>query len=147
PHEGGTFLIALFARFLRLFTGTVSLALVTFLVDFASRYIQLYITDRVFGRKVLWLFALWMVFPMPALVPWASVGFGMYAWCACLVFLLLYQLSSGGVSSRSRLLRAVFWGMACWFFRSNLVLLLVYTVFYLLKRQRKSLLFLPVVLG
>lgn len=147
PHEGATIFVTLFARILKVFTGSVSLAVVAFLIDFALRYVQLYVVDRVFGRKTLLFFGCWMLFPSPSLIPWAAIGFGLHSWMAVFPFILLYQLNKGARSTRKHLLMALFWGIACWMYRGNLLILPIYALFYLQRRERSSWWFLPVSLA
>jgi hypothetical protein len=91
PHEGGSFFISLLALGLSpLKSLAFPLTLAALLVDTIVRYVQVRVTQRIFGEKAGVLFALLGWFYLPSLFPWAFVNFGLHASASVFPFLLLY---------------------------------------------------------
>lgn len=129
PHEGGTIPVSALARFVRLFTEFSSLTLAALILDFLSRYIQLFVVRAIFDKRVLRAFGLWTIFALPSIVPWGTVNFGLHSISSLFPFVLLYFLSLDRSSSQQRLLEGGFLGLAIWFSYINIVLVPAYVVY------------------
>jgi hypothetical protein len=128
PHEGGTILVSLLSKFLGLFTAFNSLTLSAILLDFISRFIQLYIVSKTFPANVTLAFGLWSIFASPSSIPWGSLNFGMHAVSSSFPFLLFYVFQKNKGTARFYTLSGMFMGFAVWFSYTNLVLLPAYLV-------------------
>jgi len=141
PHEGGSILISLIARFAGLFTNISALAVCAALLDFVSRYIQVYVTQKVLGDKVALLFGTWTVFAAPVILPWGVVNFGLHSISSFFPFMLLYLLWLDKPSTRFYILCGIFLGLSFWFSYSNYVLIVVFFLFHLFGKTRFRALF------
>lgn len=134
PHEGGTIIISLLSRVVKLFTHFNSLVILAFLLDFISRFIQIKIVNNVFDRKIALLFGLWTIFAAPSIIPWGTVNFGLHSLSSFFPFILLYLLSSQKSSKQYFLISGLFLGLAFWFSYSNIVLVLVFFLYQIISK-------------
>lgn len=94
PHEGGSLFLSLLALLVRPFAwGLPPLSWAALLVDTVSRYIQIRVAERLFGRTVANWFAVWTVCAVPLLLPWGTVNFGLHALTAFMPFLFIRYAS------------------------------------------------------
>lgn len=136
PHEGGTILLALLSRIAGFFSDFNSLTIAAFMLDVASRFVQLWVVQRLLGTRMLWWFGAWTVFASPFLLPWGTVSFGLHAISACFPFLLMYLMHLNAQTTRAQIRNGFFLGLACWFSYSNVILIPVYIIYQLIRRNR-----------
>lgn len=141
PHEGGSVFVSLLAHSVRFFTNISALAVSAAIIDFVSRYIQLWITHRVFGSRVALLFGLWTILAAPVILPWGTVNFGLHSLSAFFPFVLLYLLWLDKSSPRHFILCGLFLGFSFWFSYSAFVLVAVFFLFHAFRKTRLRALF------
>lgn len=135
PHEGGTILISVLAKFVELFTSFSSLTVLAFLFDFLIRFIQINIVRRVFNMRAAVLFGIWTIFAAPVIIPWGSVNFGLHHLSSLFPFLLLLLLTKKDESIRHHLVCGIFLGLALWFSYSNVILIPVLFIYRIFNRE------------
>lgn len=135
PHEGGTLLISILSLILKLFARHHSLVLSALILDFASRYVQLYVVRQVFKFQVSLAYGLWTIFAVPALIPWATVNFGMHSLCSFFPFVLLYLLWQGKHSRWHCWWHGMFLGLACWISYTNALLVPLYFLYMIVEKK------------
>jgi hypothetical protein len=130
PHEGGSFFISLLALLLIPFkTIMPALSLAALLIDTAIRFVQIRITQRVFGDRAGWAFAVFSILSLPSLLPWATVNFGLHAISSVFPFLLLYFATSVRAKERSAIYCGLLSGAAISFAFDNIILVPAYLLF------------------
>ncbi len=135
PHEGGSILISLLCLCIKLFTKFNSLAIAALLIDTATRWVQMYVVQKIFDSRISLAFGIWTIVALPSLIPWSSVNFGLHSISSFFPFLLLWILRKGKNGTRHFILQGTFLGLAIWFSHVNIVLVPVYLLFLLFQRK------------
>lgn len=130
PHEGGTILISTLALLIKPIFSAHSLLIVGFLLDIVVRFIQLFVTQKVFGNRTAILLGLWLILPSPILIPWANLNFGLHYLSSVFPFILLL-LTNKEFSARKNISiwTGLFLGFSIWFSYSNIVLVPITIIF------------------
>jgi len=136
PHEGGTIIISLLSHFFKIFTNFNSLTISAFVCDFAIRLIQLVIVKKIFDNKIAHLFGIWSIFATPAIIPWGVVNFGLHSLSSLFPFMLMYLIWLNKDSVKEQLQNGVFLGLAFWFSYINVVIIVVYFLFQIFKKEK-----------
>lgn len=131
PHEGGTLVLGFLSVLLRPLPLLPSLSWSALVFDTIARFVQIRITQKIFGGTVAAWFGLWSVLAIPALIPWGTVNFGLHALSSLFPFLVLYIIHR----YRDHAYMSCMTGIACAvsvsFSYDSLVLLPVCVLFFL----------------
>jgi hypothetical protein len=148
PHEGGTLVLGLFSLPFRSGNLLPSLSWAALFTDTIIRFVQISVIRKISGHTVAAWFAVWTVLAVPAMIPWATVNFGLHALSSVFPFLLLYILYRYREHPYVCVLSGLICALAVSFSYDSLVLLPVSVLFLLSgpagKRIRDTLLFLAV---
>jgi hypothetical protein len=138
PHEGGTLLVSTLSRFIGWFSSFNSLTISAVILDFISRFIQVYIVFHVLPKKTAFPFGIWTLFATPSILIWGTVNFGLHNLSSVFPFILLYLMSLNLKSAKSQMGMGIFLGLAIWFSYANIVLLPVYIIYSFLTSKTHS---------
>ncbi len=136
PHEGGTILISLLSQLVELITSFSSLTILAFLCDFAVRFIQLKVVQKVISTEVSILFGLWTIFASPIIIPWGTANFGLHSISSVFPFLIVYILFAYNSSIKYQLYSGAFLALACWFSYSNIILVPFFFLFLVMTQVK-----------
>ncbi len=101
PHEGGTLVCSLMAiSFWKTALGVPALSWVALILESMVRVGMILIAWRSLGFRTAILFAVWSVFAVPSLLPWAMVNFGLHSLAGFWPFAALWIISRGSSSGR-----------------------------------------------
>ncbi len=139
PHEGGTIMASLTARFIKVFTDQDSLMITAVIFDFISRFIQLYVVHKIFKTPLFFLFGAFTVLSVPAIIPFGTVNFGLHSLAACFPFIALYLMWLNKPSVKFHLWSGVFLGLALWFSYINVILIPIFFLHLLIARKEMRL--------
>ncbi len=133
PHEGGSIILSLLAICFKFFGVKQSLVWVAFGVDALARFVQLWVVQKHFDKRVFWIFGIWTIFSLPSILPWSSVNFGLHSLSSFTPFLLLHLSLTDKLKPWAI---GVFIGLTTWFSYNNLVLIPVFIgyLWYIKKR-------------
>ena len=81
PHEGGTIVVSLLALILESFTKFSSVSIAILLFDFATRFFQIYIVNKIFNNNILKYFILWTLVPGPMILGLSATFIGLHYIC------------------------------------------------------------------
>jgi len=91
PHEGGSFFISLLSMLFRPLQSILpSLSFAALAIDTVSRFIQIRITQKMFGYETAFWFGVWTILSVPLLIPWATVNFGLHSLFSFVPFVFFY---------------------------------------------------------
>lgn len=99
PHEGGSLLLSLLAFLFAPFATVLPpLSWAALLADTISRFVQIAVSERLFGTRTAAWFAGWTILGVPILLPWATVNFGLHALVAFVPFVLVRAATAAVLS-------------------------------------------------
>ncbi|MBD80610.1 MAG: hypothetical protein CL840_16970 [Crocinitomicaceae bacterium] len=148
PHEGGSILVSLLGLLFKPLFQFKSLVIVAFLLDTVSRYVQLVVVNRVFGKKAMLYFGFWTIVGVPLILPWAGLSFGLHSISSVFPFLFIYLIHRVHSSSKEFVADGIFLGLSAWFSYTNLIFVPIYIVFLLhSKTKLKNMLWVGLPLG
>jgi hypothetical protein len=91
PHEGGSFLISLISLLFRPLQFLMPpLSFAALAIDTVSRFIQVRITQKLFGSVTALCFGVWTILSVPLLLPWGIVNFGLHSLVSFIPFVFFY---------------------------------------------------------
>lgn len=134
PHEGGSILLSLLAKFTLLFSDFHPLTIVALIVDTFSRIIQLFIAYKLFGKKLAYLLGFWTILVIPSILPWSSVNYGLHSLSSFFPFVFTWLILKVNTSTKDHLWLCLFIGFSIWFYYTNAIFLIIYFVFLIVKR-------------
>lgn len=136
PHEGGSIIVSLLALVIENITSISSLTTIALLLDFIIRFVQIAIVQRLYNQWVTIAFGVWTVFATPIFIPWASVNFGLHYVSSVFPFMLLYLAHTPLKTTRSQLLLGAFLGACIWFSYINVIAVLVFMAFQVIRSKK-----------
>jgi hypothetical protein len=137
PHEGGSLALGIASLLFRSFPLLPALSWTALLSDTIVRLIQIKVTCKIAGDRTAAWFAGWTVLSVPAMIPWATVNFGLHALASVFPFLLLYVVHSRRNHPFLYVLCGLVCAVAVSFSYDSLALLPVVVLFFVSRPDKK----------
>jgi hypothetical protein len=135
PHEGGSLFISTVALIFKPFTSNYSLVFAWFLLDAISRFIQLVIVRRYFGKTAFWLYAVFGLFSIPLIMQWSGMPFGLHNLSAVFPFLILPLIHRVHATNTGYFWDGIALGLMIWFYYPNIIIAGVYILYGLFNKK------------
>jgi hypothetical protein len=129
PHEGGTIPLAILALLVGPIACVPALSIIALLFDTGSRLVQLLVVRKTFPTDVLVWYAAFSALPIPGLLPWGTVNYGLHALAAFIPFVILWLTFREQRSHWDHAVDGVLIGLFSWFSYSTAVLIPLYIAF------------------
>lgn len=127
PHEGGGLLSGLISVLFRPLAFVMPpLSFAALLLDTISRYLQIRVAWYLCGRKNAVWYGWWTVIAVPALLPWATINFGLHALFAFLPFLFCGCLAAFRQHKRLPMIMGIFCGVSVSFIYDSIIFIPVF---------------------